>query len=100
MVIADRSLEASRTLAAALPDGRAESDRIDASKVESMVDAFKDDDRRAAPPSEVLRVTDPHAADRGERRIRSDDRYPGTAASGGSVFNGSVEGPGEITLPC
>src|SRR5207247_1929527 len=60
----------------------------------------EEDDRRAGPPSEVLRVTDPHAADRGERRIRSDDRYPGTAASGGSVFNGSVEAPGEITLPC
>ncbi len=44
LVIADRSVEASRALAAALPDGRAESDRIDASKVESMVDAFTDVD--------------------------------------------------------
>ncbi len=44
MVIADRSLEAAKALATSLPDGRAEPDRIDASKVESMVDAFKDID--------------------------------------------------------
>jgi len=44
LVIADGSLEASRALATALPDGRADSDRIDASKVDSMVDAFTDVD--------------------------------------------------------
>ncbi len=44
LVIADRSLEAAKALATSLPDGRAEPDRIDASKVESMVDAFKDID--------------------------------------------------------
>lgn len=41
LVVADRSLEAAKALAAKLPEGRAEPDRIDASKVEMMVDAFK-----------------------------------------------------------
>ena len=41
LVIADRSLEAAKTLAAKLEGGRAEPDRVDASKVDSMVEAFK-----------------------------------------------------------
>jgi saccharopine dehydrogenase (NAD+, L-lysine forming) len=41
LVVADRSLEAAKTLVDKFPPGRAEADRIDASKVESMVDAFK-----------------------------------------------------------
>lgn len=41
LVVADRSLETAKALAAKLPDGRAEADRIDASKVEPMVEAFK-----------------------------------------------------------
>ncbi len=41
LVIADRSLEAAKTLAEKLDRGRVEADRVDASKVESMVEAFK-----------------------------------------------------------
>lgn len=41
LVVADRSLEAAKTLVDKLPHGRAEPDRIDASKVESMVDALR-----------------------------------------------------------
>ncbi len=41
LIIADRSLEAAKALASALPDGRAEPDRIDASKAEAMGDSFK-----------------------------------------------------------
>ncbi|MCI4371838.1 MAG: saccharopine dehydrogenase NADP-binding domain-containing protein [Thermoplasmata archaeon] len=41
LVIADRSLEAAKALASKLPDGRAEPDRVDASKVDAMADAFK-----------------------------------------------------------
>src|SRR5438309_8735261 len=41
LVVADRSLEAAKALAAKLPDGRAETVRIDASKVDPMVAAFK-----------------------------------------------------------
>ncbi len=41
LVIADRSLEAARALAEKLDRGRAEPDRVDAGKVESMVGAFK-----------------------------------------------------------
>ncbi|HEY7588135.1 MAG TPA: saccharopine dehydrogenase NADP-binding domain-containing protein [Thermoplasmata archaeon] len=44
LVIADRSLEAARVLAEKLGPGRAEAHRIDASKVDSMVEAFKDFD--------------------------------------------------------
>jgi saccharopine dehydrogenase (NAD+, L-lysine forming) len=40
LVIADRSLDAAKALVGKLPDGRAEVDRVDASKVESMVEAF------------------------------------------------------------
>lgn len=41
LVIADRSLEAARALVEKLDKGRAEPDRVDASKVDSMVEAFK-----------------------------------------------------------
>jgi saccharopine dehydrogenase (NAD+, L-lysine-forming) len=41
LVIADRSLEAARSLAEKLDRGRVETARVDAGKVESMVDAFK-----------------------------------------------------------
>ena len=40
-MVADRSLEAAKVLTAKLPDGRAEADRIDASKVDPMAEAFK-----------------------------------------------------------
>ncbi len=40
-MVADRSLDAAKVLAAKLPDGRAEADRIDASKVDPMAEAFK-----------------------------------------------------------
>lgn len=41
LVIGDRSLEAAKTLAAKLGPDRAEADRIDASKIDSMAEAFK-----------------------------------------------------------
>ena len=41
LVIADRSLEAARALADKLERGRAEAMRVDANKVDAMVDAFK-----------------------------------------------------------
>ncbi len=41
LVIADRSLEAAKALAEKLDRGRVEADRVDANKVDSMVDAFK-----------------------------------------------------------
>lgn len=41
LVVADRSLEAAKALAAKLPEGRSEPGRIDASKVDAMADAFK-----------------------------------------------------------
>jgi saccharopine dehydrogenase (NAD+, L-lysine-forming) len=41
LVIADRSLEAAKTLAERLDHGRVETDRVDAGKVDSMVEAFK-----------------------------------------------------------
>jgi len=44
LVVADRSLEAAKALASSLPHGRAEPDRVDASKVDAMVDAFEDID--------------------------------------------------------
>jgi saccharopine dehydrogenase (NAD+, L-lysine-forming) len=44
LVVADRSLEIAKTLTMALPEGRGEPDRIDASKVDAMVPAFKGSD--------------------------------------------------------
>jgi saccharopine dehydrogenase (NAD+, L-lysine forming) len=41
LVVADRSMEAAKTLVSALPEGCAEPDRIDASKLESTAEAFK-----------------------------------------------------------
>lgn len=41
LVVVDRSLEIAKALTTSLPDGRAEPDRIDASKVDAMVEAFK-----------------------------------------------------------
>ena len=41
LLLADRSLEAAKALAANLPTGRAEADRIDASNVDTMVEAFR-----------------------------------------------------------
>jgi saccharopine dehydrogenase (NAD+, L-lysine-forming) len=41
LVVADRSLEVAKSLVSTLPDGRAEPDRVDASKVDAMMEAFK-----------------------------------------------------------
>ena len=41
LVVADRSLDAAKALAAKLPDGLSEPDRIDASKIDAMADSFK-----------------------------------------------------------